>query len=688
MPRDLALSNGRLLVMFDREYRIRDLYFPHVGKENHGTGHPFRMGVWVGGQFSWMGPDWSPVMCYADSTLMTDVRAQNPRLGIELHCNDAVDFSENVLIRRVRVTNLADRPREIRCFFHHDFHIRGNAVGDTAFYSPEVEALLHYKEDRYFLINCLVNGTFGVQHYACGTKEVAGAEGTWRDAEDGILGGNPVAQGSVDSTMGMSLTIPPRGTGELYYWMAAARDFREVTTIDKVVRDKSPEELLRRTGNFWRLWVCKDRRATADLPQAVIERYRQSLLIIQSQINHNGAIIAANDTDISELARDTYSYMWPRDGALVSSALMHAGHAGAAERFLGFCSRVVSPNGYLRHKYNPDESLASTWHGYVRNGTAVLPIQEDETALVIWALGEFFDLYRRIEETAPFYRGLVTRPADFLLDYVNPSTGLPLPSYDLWEERWGVHTFTVAAVIAGLRAAARLSTEFGEAERSARYSAAAERMLEGARAVLWNDKEQRFARAATPDSSGYTLDMTVDSSLFGLVLLDAFPPDDPQAASTLQQVSDRLWVHTDIGGLARYENDYYQQVERRDTSRVPGNPWFVCTMWLARYQLMKARTVEDLAPGLKLLEWAAQRAMPSGTMAEQLHPYTGEHISVSPLTWSHAEYVRTVREYINRHSRATACPACGQSVSAMLRRTDDHDHARRERSRVVIRSFS
>ena len=35
MPRDLAISNGRLLVMFDRQYRIRDLYFPHVGKENH-----------------------------------------------------------------------------------------------------------------------------------------------------------------------------------------------------------------------------------------------------------------------------------------------------------------------------------------------------------------------------------------------------------------------------------------------------------------------------------------------------------------------------------------------------------------------------------------------------------------------------------------------------------------------------
>ena len=237
MPRDLALSNGRLLVMFDREYRIRDVYFPHVGKENHGTGHVFRFGIWVGGQFSWMGAEWTPEMRYADTSMMTEVRARNPKLGVELLCNDGVDFFENVLIRRMRITNLADRPREIRCFFHHDFHILGNEVGDTAFYSPETEALLHYKEDRYFLMNCKVNGTIGVRHYACGTKEVAGAEGTWRDAEDGVLGGNPVAQGSVDSTLGVSLMVPAGETGEFHYWMAAARDFREVSTIDEVVRE-------------------------------------------------------------------------------------------------------------------------------------------------------------------------------------------------------------------------------------------------------------------------------------------------------------------------------------------------------------------------------------------------------------------------------------------------------------------
>ena len=670
MPRDLPLSNGRLLVAFGRDYLIRDIYYPHVGKENHATGHAFRFGVWTQGEFSWIGLDWTLDRHYAVDTLVTEVRARNETLGIELLCHDCVDFFETVLVRHIQVTNLQDRAREIRLFFHHDFHIRGNEVGDTALYSPETQALIHYKDDRYFLMNCAVGGDVGVRRYACGRKEVAGAEGTWRDAEDGELQGNPIAQGSVDSTLGLSLTVPATASGEAYYWMAAGRDFREVATIDKVIRDKSPAELLRRTRNYWRLWVRKYQRGVEQLPELVAQRYSQSLLIIRSQIDHAGAITAANDTDIIQFARDTYSYMWPRDGALVAAALMRAGHVGAPEKFLGFCSRVISPLGYVRHKYNPDGTLASSLHGYVRDGKPVLPIQEDETALIIWALWQFFELYEPIEETAPFYRALVTRPADFLLGYVDPATGLPLPSHDLWEERWGVHAFTVASVIAGLRAAARLSEAFGETERSTRYQAGADRMRDGLGAVLWNEREQRFARMASPGANGYTLDMTVDSSLLGLVEFGTLPPDDPRAESTVHQVEERLRVRTEIGGLARYENDAYFQVERRDTKQVPGNPWFISTLWLARYHLLRARSADELSRGLELIEWAAKRALPSGVMAEQLHPYTGEPLSVSPLTWSHASYVRVVREYLDRSGQLNRCPACGHETGRPARLTD------------------
>ena len=52
---------------------------------------------------------------------------------------------------------------------------------------------------------------------------------------------------------------------------------------------------------------------------------------------------------------------------------------------------------------------------------------------------------------------------------------------------------------------------------------------------------------------------------------------------------------------------------------------------------------------MPLLEWTVKRADKSGVLAEQFHPYTGEPISVSPLTWSHATVVIAVMEYLRKH---------------------------------------
>src|SRR5579883_3249566 len=72
MARDLPIGNGSLLINFDRQYQLRDLYFPHVGKENHSAGHPFRFGVWANGPFRWIDDDlWQREMVYESDTLVT-----------------------------------------------------------------------------------------------------------------------------------------------------------------------------------------------------------------------------------------------------------------------------------------------------------------------------------------------------------------------------------------------------------------------------------------------------------------------------------------------------------------------------------------------------------------------------------------------------------------------------------------
>src|SRR5207302_2372117 len=110
-----------------------------------------------------MGPEWQPDRRYYADSMVSEVRARHESLGVELLFHDAVDFYENVLVRHVGVTNLQDRAREIRLFFHHDFHIRGYEVGETALYSPETQALIQYKDVRFFLLNSTCGGGIGVR---------------------------------------------------------------------------------------------------------------------------------------------------------------------------------------------------------------------------------------------------------------------------------------------------------------------------------------------------------------------------------------------------------------------------------------------------------------------------------------------------------------------------------------------
>ena len=75
--RDIPVGNGSLLVTFDDKYQIRDVYFPHVGQENHTEGFPFRFGVWADGEFSWVSEDaWRRELKYLPETLVTADRRQ------------------------------------------------------------------------------------------------------------------------------------------------------------------------------------------------------------------------------------------------------------------------------------------------------------------------------------------------------------------------------------------------------------------------------------------------------------------------------------------------------------------------------------------------------------------------------------------------------------------------------------
>jgi oligosaccharide amylase len=645
--RDIPVGNGSLLVTFDDKYQIRDIYFPYVGQENHTEGFPFRFGVWADGEFSWIFEDgWLRELQYVSETLVTNVRLTNKKLGIEIVCNDTVGSHENVFLRRIRVSNLRNVNREIRLFLHHDFRISENKVGDTAFYDPESVSLIHYKKKRYFLINTEPH----FDTFTTGRKAFREHEGTWRDAEDGVLGGSAITEGSVDSTIGVHLNLEAHETKEFYYWIAAGVSYEAVCSLNEIVKVETPGKFLNHTENYWRAWVNKNDLDFADLSSEVIDLYKRSLLIVRTQIDEGGAILAANDSDVTDRATDHYSYLWTRDGALVANALDLADYPFITRKFYALCGKIIQPEGYFFQKYNADGTVASGWHAAwdAQIKKRLVPIQEDETSLVIWALWQHYDKYRDIEFVRRLYRSLITKAADFMCAFRDEQLKLPLPSWNLWEDRRGIHTFTCSTVVGGLRAAANFARLFGDTERSENYKNVADEIVSAMREHLFSAMLGRFLRGLLVHRDGsLEADISIDASLFGLFYFGAFDAEDELVRNTMHWVEKELWVKTEVGGIARFERDSYMQLSKNVES-IAGNPWFICTLWLAEYRIAIAKKKKDLKGAIEILEWTAKRALLSGILAEQLHPKTGEPVSVSPLTWSHSTFVAAVNNYLQK----------------------------------------
>lgn len=648
MARHLVIGNGKMLLNLDQHCFIRDIYYPFVGQLNHVGGHYCRFGIWVEGEFSWLDePEWRFELDYIEDSLVTNITAFNERLGVELHINDGIHQRECIYLKRVVVLNKHHDAREVRLFFHQDLMIEGSEVGDTAVYYPDNHTLYHYKRSNYFMFNG-TSDEGGMMQFSTGIKRFQAAEGTWRDAEDGVLMGNTIAQGSVDSTISFRSRVGGHSEKTFYYWMSIGSNLEEVKELNQYVQESHPEKLLSRIVVYWNHWLRRAETNLGDLPPDVVKLFKKSLLLVRTQVDERGAILAANDTDILQYNRDHYSYMWPRDGALIADAMSMAGYQSVIAPFFHFCAAALAPDGYLYHKYNPDGTVGSSWHPYIVQGSKRLPIQEDETALVLFALWKDYSRNGVIELPQSLYSNLIRKAATFLSDYIEPSLSLPKPSYDLWEERYGIWTYTAASVYGGLMAAAFFTDLFGDYERSDHYKHTALSIKEGILEHLWDEETGRFARGLIQKENRWVKDTTLESSLFGVIEFGVLPADDYRVVQTMHAIKEGLRIKTDIGGIARYTNDYYFQ-QSGDIDKVPGNPWIICTLWVANFEIDSAISLEELEGPKRTLEWVSGHALQSGLLPEQLNPFDGAPLSVAPLTWSHATVVQCVSKYAAKY---------------------------------------
>ncbi|MGE5405669.1 MAG: glycoside hydrolase family 15 protein [Candidatus Saccharibacteria bacterium] len=651
--REVVLGNGTMMLNFDKDLSLRDLYWPYGGFENHGDGNRTNFGVFADGRFSWFfSPEWVKSIDYLEDTPITRIIATNYELGLELEINHALHWAEDLFLKKIVVKNLRQDVRDVKLIFYQDLSIKGIEAGDSAVYDPQTGGVYQYKKGCYILANCRSRAG-GTDEYSAGVKRYRGHEGTFRDAEDGHLSFSPIADGPVDSAIGIKVVLDSSGEEVVFYWLMAGYGLHDLRSMNQRFVEREPEEWLQEMVHYYRSWIKRGDRDFHDLTPEEIRVYRNSLFTIKSQINRKGAVVASPDADTFLVARDHYMYLWPRDGAMVAHALDIAGYSEEARRIYSFCSQIIEPEGYFLQRYNTDGTPGCTWHPMILDGRPIPPIQEDETALVIWALGQHYAMNQDLDIVNETYCSMVRPALNFMCDYIESQTGLPKPSWDLWEERRGIFSFTSGAICGALQSGITLATAAGDDEQAKKCRIGLNLLKESILKHLYHEGMNRFLRGVYLDDNLNVInDFTLDASLFGLTAFGAFPANDERIERTMTAVGTGLWVKTNIGGVTRYTGDYYHRVSD-DFEQVPGNPWIITTLWLADWHIARGNQ-SDMERARRLIAWAAGQATSGRLLPEQVHPFTGEPMSVCPLTWSHSTLVKVISDYLNKKASIAA----------------------------------
>lgn len=648
MARSIVLGNGELHVGLNNYGLVHDLYYPYVGLENHSSGSSIRhrVGVWVDDQLSWLDNEgeWSFRFRYSSHALIGHTTAKNEHLGILLEFDDFVDSQMNAFIRNIHVVNLREEKREIRVFTHQAFVIGDSrSTTDTAQYLPDSDAILHYRGRRAMIVSGLHKEQPFDQH-SIGLFGIEGREGTYRDADDGELAGGNVEHGRVDSTLRFTFTVEPLNSERLHYWIAFGTNMREALYVDKQIRQHGVTARLHHTAEHWKKWLEPARTLGEKLPYEYRESFMHSMMIIKSHIDKRGAVIASTDSSMLRYSRDDYEYCWPRDGALVLWPLIRMGYTEEPYRFFEFCRRGLHPNGYLMHKYRADGGLGASWHSYVHGDTTATPIQEDETALVLFVFAQFYETTHSSELLEEFYESFVKPMASFLAEYVDQATGLPKPSYDLWEEVYLTSTYTTAVVHAALYAAADLAEDARDADSAVRWRSAADDIHTAAQKYLYNHERKAFYKGIMLQSGEVEHNDTIDaSSVYGSFMFGLFPTQSDELKAAVRTLIETFKNENNEIGLPRYENDTYHRVDP-DTH---GNWWPIVTLWYAQMCLEQ----DDETSAWAIIDWVKSISTSTGMIPEQISPRDKTRISPSPLTWSQAEYVSTLLDTITKHKK-------------------------------------
>ncbi|MFA9432086.1 glycoside hydrolase family 15 protein [Egicoccus sp. AB-alg2] len=609
-----VLGDGALLVTLSARGELEQLWWPHVDHDPH-LGLLRLAGVEEDG-LRWLDDDQARHrQRYLDDTSVLETTVVGDG---EVVVTDHVTVDGPVLVRQVRGLRgrlaVVVRPE-----------LAGQAQGGGGYLDPVAGALVLHRRDRVLAVamNVPATGTLG---------ELQNGDDLLADLQAGRLRGSGVVHGEVEGAL-----VADAEHAEVSVAIAVADTHAQA--IELAVAAANGEHTAQLAARR-----AADAEALATIPVLVdgalagLER-RSQLVFGMVADRATGGVIAAPEQDPWFARSGGYGYVWARDLAFILLAQLSAGRDDLAVPALQWLVRAQGADGLWLQRNWTDGSLAPSW------GT-----QLDETGAVLFAYGEALATLDADGLDALLWPS-VERGADALVRVLDPVTGLPAPSMDLWEERVGLHAYTAAATWAGLQAAASIARQAGHADRGQGWEAAAARVRDGIQTHLWSEEHGHYLRSirlARKDKAGdpvpdcYGLlpthaqhpvgsvdpfDATVDVSLLGLAYpFGVFDATEPRMAATIAAVDEQL--RAPDGGIVRYTDDRYRD----------GNPWVLTTLWLGLVQ--RAPGAAEPADGLA---YALRSATSTQLLPEQVDAATGRPAWIVPLTWSHAMYVLACR---------------------------------------------
>ncbi|MFZ9521759.1 MAG: glycoside hydrolase family 15 protein [Silvanigrellaceae bacterium] len=335
-------------------------------------------------------------------------------------------------------------------------------------------------------------------------------------------------------------------------------------------------EYLNATENYWRTWVKH-----CSIPSLFQEQVIRSALALKLHcFEDTGAILAAVTTSLPEKRGGErnwdYRFCWLRDAFFTLGAFHSLGHFEEMEGFLRFLLEIVNYQGPLApvyaldHKVPCDERVAEGWKGYQNSSpvrydnAAAVQVQNDVYGELILALAPiYFD-----ERFHHLRSDQLTRALLWLGQQCADVIGRP--DAGIWEVRkvQQEHSFTNLICWAGLDRLLRII-----AHGTMRHPGQeAETALQESRI-----KAELRIRMAVTDGSlrNGPLDPSFDASTLLLPILRF--PDDSLCRKTVREVASLLSFDR------KSENNHllYRYL-RDDDFGVPGDPFVICSFWLAQ----------------------------------------------------------------------------------------------------------